>query len=335
MNTIPNIELGLLETCDVCGSQDFHPAGSYVMQVSDHALSGSQWHLCRCEQCGLVFVNPRPKAQLFGGFVPDARKDVAEKKMWSRRLRCIERLHRPGNLLDVGPGAGALLHYARGRGWNVLGLEIQDDFARNLRRQGLKIQVGELSDPSIQQQRFDVVTLWDVIEHVPSVQATLECARNVVRPGGILAISTINAGSFNARLVGARWIFWNRPGKVPEHLQAFMPRTLQLALRAAGFEPVRIRTRFAAGAIIEPLSTMVALDRHLGARWTHFRRSVVGRIAAYVLWRIIELAGRPLDMLLLGDLIEVYGIRQDSVESVVEGFAPTSIQQQPACNSSL
>jgi hypothetical protein len=79
--------------------------------------------------------------------------------------------------------------------------------------------------------------------------------------------------------------------------------------------PVQTRTRFAAGAIIEPLSRILALDQRLGARWIHFRRSVIGRAGAYALWRIVELSGRPLDLLQLGDLIEVYAIREDTSAS--------------------
>lgn len=147
------------------------------------------------------------------------------------------------------------------------GLEVQEEFARDIsHRHGFPMYVGELDDPTIQTQRFDAVTLWDVIEHVPSPRATLRAAATVVRPGGVLVLSTINADSLAARLFRGQWVFWNRPGRVPEHLQAFAPNTLRTALGVAGFVPVCLHARFAAGAIIEPAARLLAFDRWLGTR---------------------------------------------------------------------
>jgi Methyltransferase domain len=154
--------------------------------------------------------------------------------------------------------------------------------------------------------------MWDVIEHVPSPRATLAAAAAVVRPGGILALSTINAASLNARLFGGHWIFWNRSGRVPEHLQAFTPDTLRKALHDTGFVPVAISTRFAAGAIVEPGARLLALDRQLSDRWTRARRSLAGRVAGFAVWRLTELLGKPLDIVHLGDLLEVFALRVDS-----------------------
>jgi len=229
----------------------------------------------------------------------------------------MERFHAPGRLLDVGAGAGAFLQYAQDRGWDVLGLDVQEDFIRGIReRTGLPTYTGELSDAAIQSRRFDAVTLWDVIEHVPSPRTTLEAVAKVVRPGGIVALSTINAASINARLFGGNWVFWNRPGRVPEHLQAFTPDPLRRALRDAGFKPVHARTQFAAGAILEPLSRLLELDRRLGHRWIEARASMAGRAAAFVLWRLTEVAGRPLDVIHRGDMLEMYAVRTDALSQV-------------------
>jgi 2-polyprenyl-3-methyl-5-hydroxy-6-metoxy-1,4-benzoquinol methylase len=308
-----NIDTVSRGACDICGSEERRSAGSYVMQVPGHPLSGSRWYLERCENCGLVYIDPRPKEQIFGGFVPNTERDLSAAAFWQRRLRTLERFHAPGRLLDVGVGAGAFLHYARHRGWDAHGLDVQKEFARSIyERTGIPIYVGKLEDAEIQAQRFDAVTMWDVIEHVPSPRATLAAAAAVVRPGGILALSTINAASLNARLFGGHWIFWNRSGRVPEHLQAFTPDTLRRALYDTGFVPVAARTRFAAGAVVEPGARLLALDRRLGDRWTRARRSPAGRVAGFAVWRLTELVGKPLDFVHLGDLLEVFALRLNS-----------------------
>ncbi|HLJ67005.1 MAG TPA: class I SAM-dependent methyltransferase, partial [Chloroflexota bacterium] len=170
----------------------------------------------------------------------------------------MEALCSPGRLLDIGPGAGAFLLHALARGWEVSGVEVQPEIAAAAeRRTGAKVHAGEIGDQEIQTERFDAVTMWDVIEHVSSVRATLAAAASIVRPGGLLALSTIHAGSLNARVFGAHWAFWNRPGHVPEHLQGFRRQTLEMAARGAGFEPRVIRTQFIPGAVIEPLSRVM------------------------------------------------------------------------------
>jgi 2-polyprenyl-3-methyl-5-hydroxy-6-metoxy-1,4-benzoquinol methylase len=307
---IETVERG---ACDICGSDERRSAGSYVMHVPGHQLSGSTWYLQRCERCGLVYVDPRPKEQIFGGFVPDTARDLSSAASWQRRLQTMERFYAPGRLLDVGVGAGAFLHYARHRGWDVHGLDVQEEFARGTsERTGIPVYASTLDDTEIQAQRFDAVTMWDVIEHVPSPRATLAAAAAVVRPGGILALSTINAASLNARLFGGSWVFWNRSGRVPEHLQAFTPDTVRLALHEAGFSMVAMHTRFAAGAIIEPAARLLALDRRLGDRWNRARRSMAGRAAGFALWRLTEFLGKPLDTVQMGDMLEVYALRIDS-----------------------
>jgi SAM-dependent methyltransferase len=299
--------------CDICGSKERRSAGSYVMHVPGHPLSGSTWYLQRCKRCGLVYVDPRPRVQIFGGFVPDTARDLSSAASWQRRLRTMKRFSAPGRLLDVGVGAGAFLQYAHQRGWDVHGLDVQEDFARSTsERTGIPVYAGTLDDIEIQAQRFDAVTMWDVIEHVPSPRATFAAAAAVVRPGGILALSTINAASLNARLFGGSWVFWNRSGRVPEHLQGFALETVRLALYQAGFSIVSSRTRFAAGAIIEPAANLLALDRRFGNRWIRARGSLPGRAAGFAVWRLTELFGKPLDIVQLGDMLEVYALRTDS-----------------------
>jgi len=307
-----------LGQCGICGDSRSRPAGSYLMDVPGHPFTGSRWHLQRCETCGLVYVDPRPTSQIFGGFVADPERDLASKGHWRGRLKKMSTLGGRGALLDVGCGAGAFLHYARSHGWDVVGLDVQPEFARDVeRRLGIPVHVGEIGDAEIQAQQFDAVTMWDVIEHVPRVRETLRSAAAIVRPGGLLALSTINAGSFNARLFGASWVFWNRPGTVPEHLQGFTLPSIHRALKDAGFDVQYTRSQFASGAIVEPLGRSVRLDRLLGRYWPAFRHSVPGRAAAFALWRTAEWIGRPLDLWRLGDMLEVFAVRRaDSAEDV-------------------
>jgi len=305
------VDIQIRARCDVCGSLQSKPAGSYLFDVPGHPLDGTRWNLRRCQACRLVYLETRPANQIFGGFVPFHETVVSPARLWTRRLRTIERFVPRGRLLDVGTGGGEFLEYASRSGWQVKGLDVQEEFARQASRKlGIDIHCGDIHDASIQEQVFDTVTMWDVIEHVPSPAADIQAAARSVLPGGMLALSTINSASLNARVFGGSWVFWNRPGRVPEHLQAFAPQTLRYALEEAGFTPVMLRTQFAAGALIEPAGRHLSVWLPAKGGLKRARRSLVGRAAAFAAWRSVALLGHPLVLLDLGDILEVYAVRR-------------------------
>ena len=85
---------------------------------------------------------------------------------------------------------------------------------------------------------FDIVTLWEVIEHLADPRRFLEEVSRVLKPGGLIALSTPDAGSAAARLSGARWLGWR---KIPEHLFFFDRPGLARLFDQAGFDVVDSR----------------------------------------------------------------------------------------------
>jgi SAM-dependent methyltransferase len=110
------------------------------------------------------------------------------------------------------------------------------DYAR--RELGSEVLTGTLESIRFPDQAFDVVTLWEVIEHLSDPMITLQEIRRILRPGGQLVLSTPDAGSLAARVSGRRWLGWR---KVPEHLYFFDRSNLDRLLTRAGFVPVRHR----------------------------------------------------------------------------------------------
>jgi hypothetical protein len=99
-------------------------------------------------------------------------------------------------------------------------------------------RVGTLDEIQFPADSFEVITLWDVLEHVSSPRQTLDRVRNWLTPDGCLFLSVPNADSVMARLMGRRWVLLLR-----EHLWYFSPVTLATLLRQAGFDPVRPRPK--------------------------------------------------------------------------------------------
>jgi 2-polyprenyl-3-methyl-5-hydroxy-6-metoxy-1,4-benzoquinol methylase len=207
--------------------------------------------LVRCVHCGLVFVSPRPTAEAlaeryerdyfhcaeptFGGY-EDYEADRAEiTRTFARRMRQLAPFvatARP-RLLDVGCATGIFLEVARSAGWSGEGLDISAYALDRARAKGFAVRRGTLEEVDVADGSFDVLTMWDFIEHVPDPAATLARAHRLLRPGGTLALSTPDAGSLLARLLGPRWLGFR---SIDEHLYFFSRRTLAAMLEGAGFE---------------------------------------------------------------------------------------------------
>jgi SAM-dependent methyltransferase len=145
-----------------------------------------------------------------------------------------------GRLLDVGTAAGAFLAAARKRGWQVEGCEPNAWLAAwGSRHYGIPIRTGELFDQPFAPQSFDVVTLWDVIEHTPDPSRVMRTAGDLIRPGGLLVVNYPDIGSWIARTLGRRWPFLSSV-----HLYYFTRETMRRLLERHGFDVVEMRPHF-------------------------------------------------------------------------------------------
>jgi 2-polyprenyl-3-methyl-5-hydroxy-6-metoxy-1,4-benzoquinol methylase len=212
----------------------------------------------RCRRCSLVYTNPRPALDLIWGrysreyfekeYLPSwgVRSDqIDSDELYRRHLPALEGLrpYRQTNwLLDVGAGAGLFLYAAQRDGWQVQGVEIASggvDFARS--RLGLDVTQGRMTEAGLPDRRYDVVTLQETIEHLLDPKADLREIYRVLRPGGILSITTPNLNSLAFKLIGREWSVFS-PG---EHLFYFTPRTLRAMLERVGFTKIDVHTNSA------------------------------------------------------------------------------------------
>jgi SAM-dependent methyltransferase len=216
--------------CDACGGRD---------RVAVHALR--RGHIVRCTACGFQFISPRAEpAWQQARLQYRGDRDVVD----STRLRIAfdpEALNGgPGRSLDVGCSTGALLVEARSRGWTVNGIEMGHASTTHARGLGLDIHRGSLYDAPPPAQPLDAVAFLEVIEHVESPREALRRLAGWIRPGGLLLLSTPNYDALYRRWFGAGWWVVNCED---EHIMLFDPRTLQAALKAAGFTPLQTQIR--------------------------------------------------------------------------------------------
>jgi SAM-dependent methyltransferase len=158
-----------------------------------------------------------------------------------KRLRLIESRVGVGSLLDVGCAAGFLVDEARRRGWTAQGVDVSEAMtAWGRSNLDVPVQTLQFSDLDLPSDSMDAVTMWDYIEHSTDPLADVTRARTLLRPGGVLALSTGDIGSFVARVSGVRWHLLTPR----HHLFYFDRTTLRLLVEKAGLELVECRIRW-------------------------------------------------------------------------------------------
>ncbi len=162
-----------------------------------------------------------------------------------RRLAVIARLLSKGpaeiRLLDVGCSRGQFIAAAGRLGFDAEGVEPAPQVAAAARGAGLKVHAGLLEEQPFAASSFDAVTLFEVIEHLKEPRPLLAECRRILKPGGLLVLSTGNTASWTAAAMGARWDYFHiaRDGG---HISFYNPASITRLAANCGFDAVRIET---------------------------------------------------------------------------------------------
>lgn len=231
--------------CPVCQADDF--TVRFRLRDWAYELPG-EFQLVTCRVCGHIYQTPRPTATAIAAFYPEnyqpfQRAIAEEPRAWRRvwrhlqwHTRCLQvtRLRRSGSLLDVGCSTGLFLDALRYHGdWRLAGIEADARAAQYARDTlGLDVFSGQVEDAPLPRAAFDVITLWDVLEHLPAPRAALARIREWLADDGWLIVSVPNADSIDARVFSRYWIGLDPP----RHMSVFTLTSLRRLLEDAGFE---------------------------------------------------------------------------------------------------
>jgi len=131
-----------------------------------------------------------------------------------------------------------MLQAARDNGWDAIGVDVSITSVEHVRTLGFEVFHGELKDIHFDSEQFDVISAAEIVEHLFDPLTVLKEAHRLLRPGGLLWITTPHAHSLAARMMKLDW----KLVCPPEHLQLFSVKGLRLLLREAGFHDVRFET---------------------------------------------------------------------------------------------
>ena len=286
--------------CALCGSRE----RCVVLREGPYTL-------VRCARCELVYVTPRREARALIEEVYDAsywRSPAArdrgygdyagDEQLYLRTFRrrferLAPKLPRSGRALDVGCAAGFSMRVLAERGFEVFGIEPSAAIRTvAVERFGTgRIHGGSLDDAPYPAASFDLIVMWDVLEHLPDPIAALRRARELLAPQARLVIETQNIKALAARVLGRRWTHF----KHEEHLLHFSRATLRKALQSAGFELVSLSSR-GAGKVVSPA----------------FVAERVRRLAPWLAWLIAPLARLPIEGVYVNPFDELIAIARAS-----------------------
>ena len=245
--------------CTTCGS----PAiGVYLRSAAGEIL--------QCTSCEGVFISPEQQDTaaesvysqeyfterdgyfFHDGVVDGSGHESSHVADFRAGLALIE-AHAPPSaaLLDVGCATGSFLSVAQAKGWDCRGVEVSAFAATQARkRTGCEIFCGKLEDAPFADGTFDVITMWDLLEHLPDPLQGLEKARRLLKPSGLLLVNTPNENSLLRQV--ARFLYRGSGGRITApinrlyhryHLHYFAAETLRVLFRRAGFEMMEMNQK--------------------------------------------------------------------------------------------
>jgi methionine biosynthesis protein MetW len=236
--------------CDICGQETRE-----IFKRIDDSRSGVRGEFCivKCKNCGLLFTNPRLKAEAInkaneGNFSPGhqnksslfIRNHPALRKIWHQVTgeyisEILERSR--GRVLDLGCGFGDMLEDLTRKGCDAYGIETNPRAVEFCLKKGFKVSCLTLEEAHFPDEYFDAVILCHVIEHLSHPLETLKEIYRILKPKGLVLVYCPNAASYLTDFFGRYWHGW----ALPFHFYHYTGKTIKELAARAGFKINRIR----------------------------------------------------------------------------------------------
>jgi SAM-dependent methyltransferase len=217
-------------------STDSRPCPGCLSSAGTDIGTANGFDIRRCGSCATLFTAALPTAAAakdYESFYAGERNLAVPAFVLGRLEQTVSSLERYRSLnrwLDIGCGTGTLLQAVRNKHWEGVGTEVAPAAVQAVRAAGLEVRLGETGDLDLPAAGFDLVSMVEVIEHVPDPHELIADAARLVRPGGALYLTTPHGRGISARLLRTRWSVVTPP----DHLQLLSLRGLRAALERAG-----------------------------------------------------------------------------------------------------
>ena len=240
-----------ITNCPICNSSKTSKAFDAV----DHFSTKETFPICDCNSCGFRFTNYFPSVDTIGRYYDspdyishsDSRKGLINllyhffrKQMLKKKVNLVSKYVVPRQkdnirILDIGSGTGYFLNAAKEKGYTVTGIE-KDSNAREQATSNFGLDIkDEQSLWAIEDDSFDVITLWHVLEHMENLNEVVAKINSILKPDGVVIIALPNHNSHDAKKYKGYWAAYD----VPRHLWHFTPDTVEKLLSKHQFNIIK------------------------------------------------------------------------------------------------
>ncbi|HLI92964.1 MAG TPA: class I SAM-dependent methyltransferase [Puia sp.] len=273
--------------CPSCHSDEIKP----VLTATDYTVSHESFQIWQCQSCTLRFTQDVPDATAIGPYYhsEDYISHSNTTRGWvnmlyhkvrkltlsdKRRLIQSATRKREGSLLDIGAGTGAFVGYMKMQGWEATGLE-PEAVARERALADHHVSLLDMASlESLDDNMFDAITLWHVLEHVHDLHHYLDRLRALVKKGGRIFIAVPNYTSYDAVAYGAAWAAYD----VPRHLYHFSPDAMEVLLNRHQLQLCYTQPMWYDSFYISMMSEKYRKGNMAGAVW----RGLISNLQAFI-----------------------------------------------------
>lgn len=258
-----------LSECPVCSASNL----KNHKVVKDYSVSQESFNIMVCENCNFQFTNPRPNQEEIGkyykseDYISHSDKSntpinflykLARKYALSSKKKLINSLtkNKKGRILDYGCGTGYFLKTMKDNGWKTYGIEPNDD-ARKIASSKSKVEEN-IEDLKLKNKKFDVITLWHVLEHIHNLNETMKVLKTILKEKGKIVIAVPNIESYEQSVFEEQWAAYD----VPRHLYHFSQDTMNTLILKHGLKIKKIHPMKLDSYYISLLSNKYKFDKN-------------------------------------------------------------------------
>jgi len=231
------------EACPVCGKTE---ACEFLRGPDRFHGRKDQYTLVRCPACSLVWLSHPPEpaemhlhyTAAYDRLISASGQNAPHR--WRERKAAMTPYKQSGALLDLGCSSGSFLESLKGDDWKLHGIEMSTEYAKIAEaKTGAQVFVGHILDATFPRESFDVITCFDVLEHLYEPSRVMARVGEWLKPGGIFYVLVPNIDSAEARAFGSYW----HGLELPRHLFHYSPAALEFLAQSAGLSVVSLETR--------------------------------------------------------------------------------------------
>lgn len=207
-----------------------------------------KYRILKCQSCSFQQLDPLPTLKEIESFYKenyfakdDGARGYPDYKLMrpfliteaKKRIELIKKFSEGENLLDLGAGTGVFLEVASKSGFKISGNDISDFAVKELKGKGVKFYSGQISNAKFPRNTFDVITAWDVLEHIPNLNQTIANIVKALKKNGVFVITTPGTDCLDAKLLNKNWYSYK---KIPEHVGFFDRQSITTLLEKHGLK---------------------------------------------------------------------------------------------------